>query len=67
MPKHISDSERITLAILNKRETELKQTRDELNQLRKQLKATNIYVSELKESNKILANQVNYLVHKKIA
>lgn len=67
MPKHISDSERITLAMLNKRETELKQTRDELNQLRKQLKAVNIYVSELKESNKILANQVNYLVHKKIA
>ena len=67
MPKHISDSERLTLAMLNRRETELKQTRDELNQLRKQLKAVNIYVSELKESNKILANQVNYLVHKKIA
>ena len=64
MPKHISDSERLTLAMLNKRETELKQTRDELNQLRKQLKAVNIYVSELKESNKILANQVNYLVHR---
>lgn len=64
MPKHITDSERLTLAMLNKKETELKQTREELDQLKKQLKAMNKYITELKDSNKLLASQVRYLVSK---
>ena len=67
MTRHISDSERLVIASLNRKETELKQTREELDQLRKQLKAMSWYITELKESNKILSAQVNYLVHKKIA
>lgn len=64
MPKHITDSERLTLAMLNKKETELKQTREELDQLKKQLKAMSKYITELKDSNKLLASQVRYLVTK---
>lgn len=64
MPKHISDSERLTLAMLNKKETELKQTREELEQFKKQLKAMSGYITELKDANKMLASQVRYLVSK---
>lgn len=64
MTKHISDSERLTLAMLNKKETELKQTQEELEQLKRQLKAMSGYIWELKESNKMLASQVRYLVSK---
>ena len=64
MPKHITDSERLTLAMLNKKETELKQTREELDQLKKQLRAMSKYITELKDSNKLLASQVRYLVTK---
>ena len=67
MTKHITDSERFTLAMLNKKETELKQTREELDQLKKQLKAMSGYITELKNSNKHLAAQINYLVRKQIA
>lgn len=64
MTKHISDSERLTLAMLNKKETELKQTQEELDQLKRQLKAMSGYIWELKESNKMLASQVKYLISK---
>lgn len=64
MTKHISDSERLTLAMLNKKETELKQTREELEQFKKQLKAMSGYITELKDANKMLASQVRYLVSK---
>jgi archaellum component FlaC len=64
MTKHISDSERLTLAMLNKKETELKQTREELEQFKKQLRAMSKYITELKDSNKMLASQVRYLVSK---
>ena len=64
MPKHISDSERLTLAMLNKKETELKQTREELEQFKKQLRAMSKYITELKDANKMLASQVRYLVSK---
>ena len=67
MTKHITDSEKITLALLNKKETELKQTREELDQLRRQLKAMSGYITELKESNKHLASQINYLVRKQLS
>ena len=64
MTKHISDSERLTLAMLNKKETELKQTQEKLDQLKIQLKAMSGYIWELKESNKMLASQVKYLISK---
>lgn len=64
MTKHISDSERLTLAMLNKKETELKQTKEELEQFKKQLKAMSGYITELKDANKMLAAQVRYLVSK---
>lgn len=64
MTKHITDSERLTLAMLNKKETELKQTQEKLTNAYQQLKAMKSYISELKESNKMLAAQVKYLVSK---
>lgn len=64
MTKHISDSERLTLAMLNKKETELKQTQEKLSNAYQQLKAMKNYVWELKEANKMLASQVRYLVSK---
>ena len=64
MTKHISDSERLTLAMLNKKETELKQTQEKLSNAYQQLKAMKNYVWELKEANKMLASQVKYLVSK---
>lgn len=64
MTKHITDSERLTLAMLNKKEAELKQAQEEIDQLKRQLKAMSGYITELKDSNKLLASQVNFLIHK---
>ena len=64
MTKHITDSERLTLAMLNKKETQLKQAQEEIDQLQRQLKAMSGYITELKDSNKLLASQVNFLIHK---
>ena len=64
MTKHISDSERLTLAMLNKKETENKQLQEKLSNAYQQLKAMKNYICELKESNKMLASQVKYLVSK---
>lgn len=64
MPKHISDSERLTLAMLNRKETELKQTKEELSRAYQQLKAMSGYITELKDANKLLASQIRYLVSK---
>lgn len=64
MPRHISDSERLVIAKLNRTETELKQERERSSTYRRELQAMKSYISELKESNKMLAAQVNYLVSK---
>lgn len=64
MTRHISDSERLTIAMLNKKETELKQTQEKLSNAYQQLKAMSGYISELKDANKTLAAQVRYLVSK---
>lgn len=64
MTRHISDSERLTIAMLNKKETELKQTQEKLSNAYQQLKAMKNYIWELKEANKMLASQVKYLVSK---
>ena len=64
MTRTISDSERLTLAMLNKKETELKQTQEKLSNAYQQLKAMKSYIWELKDANKTLAAQVRYLVSK---
>ena len=64
MTRTISDSERLVIAKLNRTETELKQTQEELSNAYQQLKAMKNYVWELKEANKMLASQVRYLVSK---
>ena len=66
MTKQITDSERLTIAMLNRKETELKQTKKELNKMIQQLEAMKVYMWELRESNEILSAQVNYLVRKQI-
>lgn len=64
MWNYVSDWERLTQAMLNKKETELKQTQEKLSNAYQQLKAMKNYVWELKEANKMLASQVKYLVSK---
>ena len=59
--RHISDSERRTLAQLNKKETENKILQEKLSNAYKQLKAMSEYISELKGSNKLLAQQIRVL------
>lgn len=62
--KHITMSERITTAKLNKTEQELQQAKEIIRNYQKQLDAIRIYISDLKEGNKILTNQVRYLIEK---
>lgn len=64
MPRTISDSERLVIAKLNRTETELKQTQEKLSNAYQQLKAMSGYITELKDSNKLLASQVNFLIRK---
>ena len=45
MTRHISDSERLTIAMLNKKETELKQTQEKLSNAYQQLKAMKSYIN----------------------
>lgn len=66
MTRTISDSERLVIAKLNRTETELKQAKETIAQFTKQLKAQTQYISELKDANKMLAAQVNFLVHKQV-
>ena len=66
MTRTISDSERLVIAKLNRTETELKQAKDTIAQFTKQLKAQTAYITELKDANKMLAAQVNYLVRKQV-
>ena len=66
MTRTISDSERLVIAKLNRTETELKQAKDTITQYAKQLKTQTAYITELKDANKMLAAQVNYLVRKQV-
>lgn len=66
MTRHISDSERLTLAALNRKETELKQALETIEQFKKQLRVQTDYITELKHSNRLLASQVRYLVSKQV-
>ena len=65
MVKHVSNGERLAIASLNRKETELILCKRENENLRKQLKALTSLVSELKASREILCNQINYLVTNK--
>ena len=62
MTKHITDSERLTQAILNRREKELAISKREIELLRKQVEAMQFYIKDLQNSRKILCRQVNDLV-----
>lgn len=42
--KHISDSERLTIAALNRKETELKQAQETIEQYKAQLRAMKTYI-----------------------
>ena len=66
MWKFVSDGERLAIAALNRKETELKETREKLDQLKAQLRAMSGYIGELKNANKQLCSQVNYLVSKQL-
>ena len=66
MGKYVSDGEKLAIASLNRKEIELKQTQEKLDKANAQLRAMTSYITELKEANKILGAQVNYLVHKKL-
>ena len=66
MTRTISDSERLVIAKLNRTETELKQARETITQYERQLKTQTAYITELKDANKMLAAQVNYLVRKQV-
>lgn len=66
MTRTISDSERLVIAKLNRTETELKQARETIQQYARQFKTQTDYITELKDANKMLAAQVNYLVRKQI-
>ena len=65
MTRHLSDSERLTMAMLNRKEIELSEKNGQLKNYEAQLRAMKGYISELKESNKILCSQVNYLISKR--
>ncbi len=62
MTKHITDSERLTQAILHKKEKELAISKREIELLRKQVEAMQFYIKDLQNSRKILCGQVNDLV-----
>lgn len=66
MTRTISDSERLVIAKLNRTETELKQAKDTITQYERQLKTQTAYITELKDANRMLAAQVNYLVRKQV-
>lgn len=64
MARTISDSERLTQATLNKKYMELEEKNREIKEYQAQLRAMKGYITELKDSNKILCNQINYLLLK---
>lgn len=67
MTRHVSDGERLTLAMLNKKEMELKEVQEELDNANAQLRALKQYIHELRLTNKQLCAEINYLVRKQMA
>lgn len=62
--KHISDSERLTNAILRKREEQIQNLQETIDQYKEQLKTMTSHITELKGLNKVLCNQIYSLTHK---
>lgn len=62
--KHVSDSERLTIAALNRRETELKEAREMIQRYSREAEALKVQIASLRESNQILCSQIKYLVSK---
>ena len=64
MIKHVTDSERLITAALNRKETQLKEAYEKIENYEAQLRALKEYITELKTSNKILCSQISYLFSK---
>lgn len=65
MAKHVSDWERLVMAMYRNKERELVATKKELKELKESFKVMVNHITELKTLNKKLCADVNYLVHKK--
>lgn len=61
--KRITDSERLTQAILDKREKEIVQLKRNLNLKAKEIEAMQFYIEDLLRSRKILIDQLNQMIY----
>ena len=61
--KRITDSERLTQAILDKREREIVQLKRNLNLKAKEIEAMQFYIEDLLRSRKILIDQLNQMIY----
>ncbi|MBO7443839.1 MAG: hypothetical protein J6T10_13335 [Methanobrevibacter sp.] len=59
--KHISDSERLTQAMLNRTENRLKEAERKIAKQEAQIRVRDEYISELKATNRTLCNQISSL------
>ena len=59
--KHISDSERLTQAMLNRTENRLKEAERKIVKQEAQIRVRDEYILELKATNKALCNQISSL------
>lgn len=61
MVKHISDSERLTQAMLNRTEERLKEAERKIAKQEAQIKVRDEYIQELKATNRTLCSQISSL------
>lgn len=59
--KHISISERILIAQYHKKENQIKELQEQLSQYKESLRTMKDNLTEVKELNKILTNQISHL------
>ena len=59
--KHISINERMLQAQYNKKENEIKELKEQLGQYKESLRTMKNSLTEVKELNKILTNQISFL------
>lgn len=59
--KHISISERMLISQYNKKERELKDLKEQIQQYKESLRTMKDNLTEVKELNKILTNQISHL------
>lgn len=65
MGKNVTDGERLAMAMYYNKDRELRETKHELNELKKELTRMVLRLSEVQLLNKSLCSDINYLVHKK--